>query len=252
VLRVAQRRRRSARPSSSQLRSVSGGRLRAVRGLRESQGGGQPGDALQPRPLAVDYAPVLSSVRSWHRTGQKSRAFPTPGRQSPCRRRHRERRSVRQRSRWLPRQVLGLLHLHRLRRPCRQRRPHRPFPGRALKTRRCATARRPRAARTRGQRRAFLGIGPFILFSCVHDIRTGKAKAGPRYSGTCRAKQTWAFWTIVALQFGIAGALLAVAAREATAARRQRRASGCGPGDACPGVCHDARKLQTSSRSSDR
>ena len=83
-----------------------------------------------------------------------------------------------------------------------------------------------RAARTSGQRRAFLGVGLLILFSGVHDIGTGKAKLGPRGPGTDRAKQPFAFWAIVALQLGVACALLSVAAREAMAARRQRRAGG--------------------------
>lgn len=81
-----------------------------------------------------------------------------------------------------------------------------------------------RAPSTPGRRRILLGVGLLILFSGVQTIRTGKAKFGPKGPGTYRTKEPLAFWAIVALQVGVGGALLSVAAREAMAARRQRRA----------------------------
>jgi hypothetical protein len=151
-----------------------------------------------------DYEPVLSSVRSRHRTGHKFPARPATRAAEP-----------------MPAPP-----------PVSQIQPAAPSSPtvRRLHARDLPvcdyTPPPPRAVRTPGQRRILLGLGLLILFSGVHDIRTGKAKLSPKGKATDRAQQPFAFWALVALQLGVAGALLSVAAREAMAARRQRGTGG--------------------------
>jgi hypothetical protein len=143
-----------------------------------------------------EHGSVLSTVRSRHRTGAKIHARPASRVAQP-----------------MPTPPV---------RPAAPTSPtvHRP---RARNLPACDDTPPVRAPSTPGRRRTLLGVGLLILFSGIQDIRTGKAKLGPKGPGTYRAKEPFSFWAIVALQLGVAGALLSVAAREAMAARRRRR-----------------------------
>jgi hypothetical protein len=175
-----------------------------------------------------DYEPVLSSVRSRHRTGHKFRARAATREADPMP---------------VPPPVMPI-------RPAAQPvvpeagprvAAHAPTPQKLPSATTSRTVPRPRdrntpacdytpparVARTPGGRRFILGVGLLVLFTGVQDLRTGNAQLSARSrEGANRVKEPFTYWTVVALKLGFAGALLSVVARDALLARRQRRSGG--------------------------
>jgi hypothetical protein len=174
-----------------------------------------------------DHEPVLSSVRSRHRTGPKFRARPATRAAEP---------------KPVPPPLPPIQPAAQPVVPEAGPRvaAHAPTPQNLPTARTSPTVPRPRdrntpvcdytpparAARAPAKRRFILGVGLLVLFTGVQDIRTGNAQLAPRRTGALRAEQPFSFWTVVALKLGFGGALLSVAARDAMAARRQRRSGG--------------------------
>jgi hypothetical protein len=174
-----------------------------------------------------DHEPVLSSVRSRHRTGHKFRARPATRAAEPMP---------------VPPPVMPIQPAAQPLVPEAGLRvaAHAPTAQNLPTASTSRTVPRPRdrnmpvcdytpparVARTPGGRRFILGVGLLVLFTGVQDLRTGNAQLAPRRKGAVRAEQPFAFWTVVALKLGFAGALLSVAARDALLARRQRQSGG--------------------------